>query len=48
MSILNMTFSASLMIMIIETMRRFMKDRVLRKVFYGLGKSVLTQRVTEG
>lgn len=48
MSILNMTFSASLMIMIIETMRRFMKDRVLRKVFYGLGRSVLTQRVTEG
>ena len=31
MSILNMTFSASLMIMIIETMRRFMKDRILRK-----------------
>lgn len=36
MSILNMTFSASLMIMIIEIMRRFMKDRVPRKVFYGL------------
>lgn len=36
MSILNMTFSASIMIMIIEIMRRFMKDRVPRKVFYGL------------
>lgn len=36
MSILNMTFSASLMIMIIEIMRRFIKDRVPRKVFYGL------------
>lgn len=36
MSILNMTFSASLMIMIIEILRRFMKDRVPRKVFYGL------------
>ena len=36
MSILNMTFSASLMIIIIEIMRRFLKDRVPRKVFYGL------------
>lgn len=36
MSVLNMTFSASLMIIIIEIMRRFLKDRVPRKVFYGL------------
>lgn len=35
-NILNMTFSASLMIIIIEIMRRFAQNRVSRRVFYGL------------
>ena len=35
-NILNMTFSASLMIIIIEIMRRFTQNRVSRRVFYGL------------
>ena len=35
-NILNMTFSASLMIIIIEIMRRLTQNRVSRRVFYGL------------
>lgn len=45
MSVLNMTFSASLMIIIIEIMRRFLKDRVPRKVFYGLWMLVAARMI---